>query len=171
MDKFFEKLDNYNLFTNIIPGYLLIVFNVYYFDISNVNYLELILLAYFVGQTLSRVGSIMIGPLLLKITNEDGETYKKYISACDIDSKIETLMQERNMYRTFCSLAIVCILEILLDKILSVISISNDFVFVLLLIFVVVIYGISFCKHNKYITARVRNCTDSKSKSSCGIKK
>ena len=30
MDKIIDKIDKYNLFTNIVPGYLLLMFNIYY---------------------------------------------------------------------------------------------------------------------------------------------
>ena len=59
MDKIIDKIDKYNVFTNIIPGYLLLIFNIYYFEISILNIGEQIIISYFVGQTLSRIGSII----------------------------------------------------------------------------------------------------------------
>lgn len=156
MDKIIDKIDKYNIFTNIIPGYLLLIFNIYYFKISILNIGEQIIISYFVGQTLSRIGSIIGQKILFKFTKEKGESYDKYIIASEKDSKIEILMQERNMCRTFCVLFVICIIEILLSKIMSILSINNDINLIILLIIFLVIYAISFCKYNKYISDRVR---------------
>ncbi len=155
MDRIIDKIDKYNIFTNIIPGYLLLIFNIYYFEIGVLNIGEQIIISYFVGQTLSRLGSIIGQKILFKFTKEKGESYDKYIIASEKDSKIEILMQERNMCRTFCVLFVICIIEILLTKIISISSI-NDIILIILLIIFLIIYAISFCKYNKYITDRVR---------------
>ncbi len=156
MDKIIDKIDKYNIFTNLVPGYLFLIFNIYYFEIGILNIGEQIIISYFIGQTLSRLGSIIGQKLLFKFTKEKGESYDRYIIASKKDSKIEILMQERNMCRTFCVLFVVCIIEILLIKIISICSINDDIIIIALLIILLVIYAISFCKYNKYITDRVR---------------
>lgn len=70
MEKIIEKVSSYNLFTNIIPGYIMLMFNMYWFDFPVLNIGEQIILAYFIGLTLNRLGSILIGNILLKITKE-----------------------------------------------------------------------------------------------------
>ena len=156
MGKVIEKLDNYNLFTNIIPGYVMLLFNIYYFKLNKPNVVELIIIAYFIGQTLNRLGSILIGKLLLYFTSDKGLSYDKYILACEKDKKINLLLQERNAYRTFCTLFIVCIIEIIFSKVLVNFNISCDIIVVAMLLLCLIIYSISFCKYNKYIIDRVQ---------------
>lgn len=156
MEKIIEKVEKYNIFTNIIPGYLIILFNIYYFKLENINIFHLMVLAYFIGSTLSRIGSILVGNILLRFSMERGQSYDKYICACKEDDMINVLLQERNTYRTFCTLFIVCIIEILISKILVNVSISKDTIILILLIIGFIIYSISFCKYNKYIADRVR---------------
>lgn len=156
MEKIIEKLDSYNLFTNIIPGYLMLLFNIYYFKLWSFSVVEQVIVAYFIGQTLNRLGSILVGKILLKFTKEEGLSYEKYISACDTDKKINLLLQERNAYRTFCTLFIVCIVELVFSKIFDNISLSNDVIIFISLIICLTIYSISYCKYNKYIANRVR---------------
>lgn len=156
MEKIIEKLDSYNLFTNIIPGYLMLLFNIYYFKLDSLNIIEYIVVAYFIGQTLNRLGSILVGKILLKFTSEGGVPYDKYISACDNDKKINLLLQERNTYRTFCTLFIVCIIEMTFSKIYKDINISNNVIIFVLLFICLIIYSVSYCKYNKYIADRVR---------------
>lgn len=156
MEKIIEKLDNYNIFTNIIPGYLMLLFNIHYFKLDSLNIVESIIAAYFIGQTLNRLGSILVGKVLLKFSKEEGLPYDKYIYACDNDKKINLLLQERNSYRTFCTLFVVCIIEIIFSKIYRNINISNSAIVFISLIICLVIYSISYCKYNKYIADRVR---------------
>ena len=44
MDKIIEKIDSYNIFTNIVPGYVFLIFNLYYFQISCLNIGEKIII-------------------------------------------------------------------------------------------------------------------------------
>ena len=156
MDKIIEKIDNYNIFTNIIPGYVLLIFNLHYFQINSLNIGEQIIISYFAGQTLNRLGSIIVQKILFKFTKEKGEDYNKYILASENDPKINILMQERNMCRTFCALFVICMIEIILSKLLKVCSIPNDIMIIILITIFLVIYSISFCKYNRYIANRVR---------------
>lgn len=156
MEKIIEKLDNYNLFTNIIPGYLMLLFNIHYFKLDSLNIVESVIVAYFIGQTLNRLGSILVGKVLLKFSKEEGLPYDKYIYACDNDKKINLLLQERNTYRTFCTLFIVCIMEIIFSKIYRNINISNNVIIFILLVLCLITYSVSYCKYNKYIADRVR---------------
>ena len=156
MEKIIEKIDNYNLFTNIVPGFLILMFNVYYFNLHELNIGEQIVIAYFAGQTLNRIGSITIGILLLKLTREKGEPYNKYIVACRKDDKIDILLQERDTFRTFCTLVLVCMLEIIFYKLIKFFNISNGITIFSVLTIMFVIYAISFCKYNKYISERIR---------------
>ena len=156
MDRIIDKIDKYNIFTNIIPGYLLLIFNIYYFEIGILNIGEQIIISYFVGQTLSRIGSIIGQKILFKFTKEKGESYDKYIIASEKDTKIATLMQERNMCRTFCVLFVICIIEIILTKIININGIKSDIILIILLFMLLVIYTISFCKYNKYVLDRIQ---------------
>lgn len=157
MDFIAKKIDNYNLFTNIVPGYIMLMFNIYYFEILIPSILEQLVYAYIIGLTLNRIGSIITAKVLLLFTKEKGENYSKYIKACKQDDKIEVLLQQRNEFRTICTLFIVCIIEMAGHYIVNKLYIPTDIIMVLVLIILVVIYGISFCKHNKYIADRVRN--------------
>ena len=156
MERLLEKIDSYNLFTNIIPGYLMLIFNVYYLDLFELNIIEQILIAYFIGLTINRLGSIFTEKILLKFTKEKGESYDKYILASNNDKKINVLLQERNTYRTFCTLFIVCIIELIFIKVINIFNLSEYIVIVLVSIVFSIIYAISFCKYNKYIADRIR---------------
>ena len=156
MERLLEKIDSYNLFTNIIPGYLMLLFNMYYFNLSNLNIVEQILIAYFLGQTINRIGSIFTEKILLKFTKEKCESYERYILASNNDKKINVLLQERNTCRTLCTLFIVCIVELVLNKIIIIFNVSENIIVLLMFVIFSIIYAISFCKYNKYIVDRIK---------------
>ena len=133
MEKIIEKIDNYNLFTNLIPGFLLLMFNVYYFGLDNIKIGEQIVVAYFAGMTLNRIGSIIIEKIIMKISKSNKEEYVKYIKASKNDGKIEVLLQERNTFRTICALIVVCIFEIPISKLIRHYKPSCDIVILILL--------------------------------------
>lgn len=159
IEKLLEKIDSYNIFTNIIPGFLLLIFNEYYFNMSGLKIGEKIIIAYFIGQTINRIGSIIIGKMLLKISKEHGEKYDRYIKASKKDEKISKLLQERNSFRTICTMLIICLLEIQLSIIITRIKIAKEIIVIIILISLFIIYSISFCKYNKYIADRIRIAT------------
>lgn len=156
IEKIFDKMGIYNIFTNIIPGYVFIILNMYYFNFKIDNLIEQIILAYFIGLTINRIGSITIGKILLKISKENGESYKKYITACNKDLKIDLLLQERNTYRTYSTLFAICLIEYIASLIFKKLTISKELFIIIILIILFIVYSISFCKHNKYIAERVR---------------
>lgn len=156
IEKILEKMGIYNLFTNIIPGYIFIMFNFFNFNIKMDNIVEQVVLAYFVGLTISRIGSIILGNILLKISNDSDESYNKYIDACNKDTKIELLLQERNSCRTYVTLFIMCLLEIIGNYVFSKITITKDVILFIVLVLLIIIYSISFCKYNRYIVKRIR---------------
>ena len=70
MEKLLEKLTSYNLFNYLLPG---IIFSVLLekttnYSIIHKDILIEAFLAYFIGLIISRVSSLIIEPLLIKIS-------------------------------------------------------------------------------------------------------
>lgn len=155
MEKVFEKIEKYDILTNIIPGYLMLILNIYYFELTNINIAEQLVISYVIGMTLSRIGALFIGKILLHMTKEKGKSYVKYVCASKEDEMIGKLLLERNTYRTYCTLFVVCVLELIVIEIIKITKLSNDVVIIILLIIVAIIYGASYCRCNKFISDRV----------------
>lgn len=155
IEKFIEKIDSYNIFTNVIPGLLFLMFNSWYFKLEKLEFYEQIVIAYFIGQTLNRIGSIVIEKILLRIKKIELQSYKEYVLACEKDKKIDMLLQERNVCRTLVAMFVMCIIEVPLVTIIKKINMPNIIYITIVLIFLTIIYSISFYKYNKYIIDRV----------------
>ncbi|MBZ6985766.1 phosphohistidine phosphatase, partial [Klebsiella pneumoniae] len=87
MDGLWEKISSYNLFNNLFPGALFI----YLLErstsvvLSTEDIVKNIVLYYFVGLVIGRVGSIVVEPILKAVRVIRFTPYSDYISACKKD--------------------------------------------------------------------------------------
>ncbi|HZE87106.1 MAG TPA: hypothetical protein VE090_02755 [Methylomirabilota bacterium] len=158
MTEIINKITSYNLFNYLVPGVLFAAF-VDYFTIYPLIQDNLIIGAfvyYFLGLVVSRFGSLVIEPVLKKISFLKFAPYTEYISASKIDPKIELFSEENNMYRTFISLFVLLILlktyEIIEFK-LAILKDWNPYILVGVLL---IMFLYSYKKQTKYITKRIK---------------
>ena len=76
MDNFFNKLENYNIFNYILPAIIFDIGCKIYINLTIIPTSNVVIAAfayYFVGLVISRIGSLIIKPLLwkLKILNKE----------------------------------------------------------------------------------------------------
>ena len=158
MNEFLEKLSSYNIFNYLLPGTL------FSFAAEILTQYKLIqddlligvFLYYFIGLIVSRVGSILIEPLLKFIKLVEFVDYEDYIRATKSDELIEILSESNNMFRTIISMFI-CLLilfsyEALVIKFPSFIELT-PYVLIILLI---IIFALSYKKQSGYIVKRVK---------------
>lgn len=152
-----EKISNYNFFNYLLPG---IVFTNIAEKITTFVFLEnnLVIAAftyYFIGLVISRFGSLIIEPILIRSMFIKYTSYKKFISASKQDEKIELLTESNNMYRTFCSMLI--LLAVL--KIIEITEINYPNLIILnpylLLLSLLILFLYSYKKQSQYISERV----------------
>lgn len=100
------KLSSYNLFNYLLPGVLFcaIADGFFGYDLVQKDIVIGVFLYYFVGLVVSRVGSVLIEPVLKKIGFVTFASYSDYVAAEAKDPKIETLSEANNMYRTLVAL-------------------------------------------------------------------
>lgn len=159
MKDLLDKLSSYNLFTNLFPG---ILFCVISSKITNYNLVEdnLILgvfIYYFFGIIISRIGSLLVEPILKKLKVIVYASYKDFISASKTDSKLELLVEVNNTYRTiistFLCLFIIYLYSLVENRFPMLISAR----FVVTGITLIFIFIFSYRKQTKYIKDRVEN--------------
>jgi hypothetical protein len=110
---------------------------------------------YFIGLVISRIGSLIIEPVLLKINLVKYSDYSDYLKASKEDQKIETLLEVNNTYRTiiamFFSLALFKGFDVLAAKF----SMLASFGPYILGLFMMILFIWSFKKQSNYINKRV----------------
>lgn len=159
-----EKISSYNIFNNLYPGILFIYLLKFMFGINILSdkWFENLVVFYFVGMVLSRIGSIIIEPIMKKIKVVKYAPYSDYVKASSIEPLVDTLSEVNNTYRTLLSTFIcaflykVCITinEICLINEVTFLQKNKDWILIILLI---ILFSFSYVKQASYVRKRVES--------------
>ena len=99
MKELFDKLSSYNIFNYLFPGVLFAVLanNLTSYKVLMDNILIGAFVYYFIGLVVSRVGSLILEPLLKLVRILHFASYKDFVRASKIDGKIELLSEINNL--------------------------------------------------------------------------
>lgn len=164
MDKVIEKISNYQIFNNLVPGYLFLIISSKIVEKNLIvdNFIYLLFEAYFIGIVISRLSSLIIEKIIVKIWRLKKEPYFNYIEANKQDNKLEVLTQDCNMYRSLCTLMLI---ELIL-KIMIMLKIENfidkDIIILICFVALAILFAFSFVKQNKFISLRVKEISKEK---------
>lgn len=158
MKELLDKISSYNLFNYLFPGILFAVLSrvITSYSFLQENLIIGVFVYYFLGMVISRIGSLVIEPVLKKLSFLKFADYKDFIEASKKDSKIELLSEINNMYRTLCSLSILLVLLRLYELIESKLPILKSVNSYILAILILVIFLFSYRKQTNYITKRIK---------------
>lgn len=158
MKEIIDKITSYNLFNYLLPGVLFAIildkFTIYSFTQDNLIVGAFIY--YFIGLVISRFGSLIVEPVLKKISFIKFSEYKEFISASKKDPKIELLSESNNMYRTFSSMLILLMLLKFYELIeieFQILKIWSPYILVGLLL---IMFLYSYRKQTEYVTKRIK---------------
>lgn len=157
MKDLIDKLSSYNIFNYLFPG---VVFVVISSKLTTYNFIQQDILVgaflyYFIGLVISRIGSIFIEPFLKFIKFLNFAEYKRFVKASKADTRIDTLSEVNNMYRTICSLFL------MLVTIKGYDWLSTKWIFLserkieCLTLFLFILFLFSYRKQTNYITKRI----------------
>lgn len=155
METFFNKIETYNILNFLFPG--IIFASILTFLIEKDIYSSSLIIAifeyYFTGFVLSRIGSVVINPILEKIKVIKKEKYKNFICKEEKDKKIEILQREANQYRTFVA-TFVCLLFVEIYNCIFIdISKINVIIYFIGLI---ILFTLSYRKQINFIIERLK---------------
>ncbi len=169
LNNLIEKISSYEIFNNIIPGtiYAVLTEKLTSFSIKVENIFVTIILFYFVGLIINRMGSIIVYGLLKKV-NILGKPFLNFASYSDYNQaeikdgkgRIRNLVTISNMYRTFAALSICMPITIIIDNIWPYISKNIYYKITALIIgFVLlsILFVFSYRKQTYYITQKISN--------------
>lgn len=157
MKDLLDKLSSYNIFNYLFPG---VVFVVLASKLTTYNFIQQDILVgaflyYFIGLVISRIGSILIEPVLKFIKFLKFADYKQFVKASKADTRIDLLSEVNNMYRTICSLFLILI------SIKGFEWLSTKWLFLAerkietLTVFLFLLFLFSYRKQTSYITKRI----------------
>lgn len=159
MEKFFEKISSYNLLNNLLPGAVFCYLLKYFTSISLISD-ELIgnlFFFYFCGMVISRIGSIIIEPFYKKVKIVTYAEYGHFIKASKLDSKVDTLSETNNTYRTFVALFFIIGILKLYIYFVGIYKLLSSIAPTLALISLFLLFSFSYKKQVDYIRNRVEN--------------
>jgi hypothetical protein len=159
MKDILEKLSTYNIFNYLLPG---VIFVIIAREFSGYNFIqnEIVLsgfLYYFIGMIISRFGSVIIEPILKKITFLKFEDYKNYVIASKKDTKIELLSEVNNTYRTICSMCVMLIILNIYSVFNSNKNVSFEPDFYIIISVILIMFLFAYRKQTNYITKRIQS--------------
>lgn len=163
MKDFLSQLSSYNLFNYLLPG-AVFVFALNQFGGVNLTAPNVVVEAfvyYFVGMTISRIGSIFVEPVFQKLDIVDYTPYAKYVTASKADDTIPILLEQNNVYRTVIALIISVISFLGALWIGDTLGVPYGVLVALLVLFLLVLYGASYRKQTNYIKKRVEQANNS----------
>ncbi|HAS6111664.1 hypothetical protein [Vibrio atlanticus] len=163
MKELISKISSYNLFNYLFPGALFVVLleQLTVFSLKQEDIVLSVFFYYFIGLVISRLGSIVIEPLLKLFRVVKFAEYANYVAASKIDELIVTLSEQNNMYRTLCSVML-CLGGAKLWEVYA-----SDFPWLsenfetLVIIVLGALFVLAYRKQTAYISSRVERHTNS----------
>lgn len=158
MKEILDKISSYNLFNYLLPGILFVTITN---KLTSYSFIESNLIIagfvyYFIGLIVSRFGSLIIEPVLKKISFLKFADYKEFISASKKDPKIDLLSESNNMYRTFISMLILLLLLKLYELIELKFQMLKNWNSYILIGLLLIMFLYSYRKQTEYITKRIK---------------
>lgn len=152
----FEKLDAYNLVANLVPGAAL----TYALHFSNFptpapeNLGAFLLVAFVAGVTANRLGSLLLDPLLRWTKFLKPKDYPSFLNRERQDSKLDSLVANSGLYRTFFMSGGLYLLALSLSSAAN--RLTKQELFVVLIVVGMGVFLFALRKEDKYIFDRVQ---------------
>ena len=152
-----SQIATYHIFNYLVPGAIFAYFSQYILPNSLIqkNIVIGLILYYFIGLVISRIGSLVVEPLLKRSSIIRFESYNRYIEASKLDAKIDTISEENNTYRTFCSLFVSLIFLTFYEYIKSIPIDYKEYEIFVILIALFFLFLFSYRKQTGYIRGRI----------------
>ena len=165
MKEFIEKISSYNLFNNLLPGILfaIIAKQTTKYDLIQSDILLGLFLYYFIGLIISRFGSLVFENILIKLKFVNYANYKDFVQTQKEDSKIDSLLESNNMFRTLSAMGFLLLFLKLYEYISIRLQIDDNITCISFVILIMTLFLFSYRKQTSYIRKRVEIHTKNKS--------
>ena len=157
MKDLLDKLTSYNIFNYLLPGILFVVIlnEITNYNLILENNLLGAFLYYFIGMTISRLGSVIIEPILKKLKFLIFSDYKDFVNASKKDEKIELLSEVNNTYRTLTTMLLLLLIVKLHHYSSQYFQINNSISLTIVAILTTALYLFSYQKQTNYVRKRI----------------
>lgn len=158
MEELVKKLTSYNIFNYLLPGALFAVLGekitAYKFVQSDV--ITALFLYYFIGLVVSRIGSLCVEPVMKWTTFVTFAPYSDFVTASSKDTKLDSLSEQNNTYRSLCALFLVLGGLKLYELAINHWQLPASAALGIVLLALFLLFAGSYRKQTKYITQRIQ---------------
>jgi hypothetical protein len=155
--KLLDKISAYQVVNYIIPGSVLCVLlkHIVGYDIIAFSMIENVIICYFVGMVNSRLGSLILYPILKKTKFIKEAEYLDFVTAEKKDSKVTILSDINNVFRSFANvmLLLLCSLGIKNIDCISNFVVRNINWIAIISLFILFLFSVR--KQTKFVRDRV----------------
>jgi len=115
MDVLIRRLSSYNILNCLLPGSLFAVAvdPITSYDLVQDDIVVGLFVYYFIGLVISRIGSLIVEPVLKTVKFITFADYGHFVKASQDDPKIDVLSETNNMYRTLCAFLLILLAVVL----------------------------------------------------------
>ena len=157
MKELIDKLSSYNLFNYLLPGALFVAAaaRISDFRLADDNVIEELVVCYFIGLVISRIGSLVVEPVLRWVGFVKFAPYGDFIKACEQDARIELLSEQNNVYRTLCALGVVLLAFKALDVGANRLGLIPDAKLLIVSAGLAILFVFAYRKQTSFVRKRV----------------
>lgn len=157
MNELLTKISSYNIFNYLFPGaaFTWAASQLQLLKVPSVDVPTLLLLYYFAGMVISRVGSVICEPLLKRVSFVKYADYGRFVKAADVDPKVELLLEQGNSYRTIVAGLALLLVGWPIERLATFAGLSSDAKTYMSVVLLLVLFAVSFRKQTQFIVKRV----------------
>lgn len=156
VNELLNKISSYNIFNYLFPG---AVFSILAdrLDVLEApdDIVKQLLWYYFVGLVISRVGSVVVEPLLRRTSFVKYSDYSDYLRACASDPKLDVMVEVSNTYRTLATTFALLLISLIANWIAAAVGVSVQWQERSAILLLLVLFLFSFRKQSGYVSKRV----------------
>lgn len=158
MNEFLGKISSYNLFNYLFSGVLFVALSAAFTSYSFVqeDLVFGVFVYYFIGLVISRIGSLVIEPMLKFLSFVKFTSYSDFVTASKKDPSLDTLSEVNNMYRTLTSVCLGVIFLMLYSILKTKLVWVQGIEIYTMLVVLFVIFLFAYRKQTNYITKRIK---------------
>lgn len=162
MNELLNKLSEYHFVQSLVPGMIFTYCSKSFYEVNFLTdkpvYDFIVILI--IGLIISRIGSIIVEPMLRKTKILNFCKYSNYIEASQKDSIIKNLSETNNLYRVIIATFLVLLVEKLYIFLAEKFTWLNDWFYLIISVLLIVLFIFSYRKQTNYIKQRVDKALD-----------
>jgi hypothetical protein len=157
MKELLDKLSSYNLFNYLLPGTVFVALAQRISDhtFRNDSIVVELFAFYFIGLVISRIGSLIVEPILKRVKFVKFADYRDFVHACEKDPKIEILSEQNNMLRTLAATFVALFGLRVFDLTVSRLGVPKAWSAVVVFVALLVMFAFAYRKQTSYVKKRV----------------